>query len=337
MSPKFPSDNSHYPNQIPLKMAFNESLSLEKVGEIPSDKDFLILLRRYFDEEVMGLSPLSIKAKREDLGKFLLFFNRMNGHLRVEEWLPRDTKAFVDELIKKSYKASTINRTLASVRTFGKWLHGNGIINHDPCRKIRELQLPAPEPKRVTELDFHRIMKTVEVFISAPKSKLDQSFRNKTMMVLLYNTGLRINEILNLKVIQLQVVGKKLVHVYCKGNKVRDVKISKECVELIEEYVSNYRICGSEYLFTSRHGEKISRNGIAQALHLIARMASINLPDGEELLVTPHRFRHSVGYRARELKGDVWAAERLGHTSLNFVGRYGTTSDSDNESLVDKL
>lgn len=337
MSSKFPSDNSHYPNPMPIKRAANESLSLEKVGAIPSDKDFLILLRRYFDEEVMGLSPLSIKAKREDLGKFLQFFNRMNGHLRVNEWLPRDTKTFIDDLIKQNYKPSTINRTLASVRTFGKWLHGNGIINLDPCRKIRELQLPAPEPKRITELDFHRIMKTVEVFISAPKSKLDQSFRNKTIMVLLYNSGLRINEILNLKVIQVQSVGKKLVHVYCKGNKVRDVKISKECIELIEEYISNYRIGGSEYLFTNRYGEKISRNGFAEALHLIAKTASVNLPDGEEFFVTPHRFRHSVGYRARELKGDVWAAERLGHASLNFVGRYGTISDIDDEKLVDEL
>ena len=115
------------------------------------------------------------------------------------------------------------------------------------------------------------------------------------------------------------------------------VKISKETAVSVKEYLENHRTSGSNFLFTNRYGSRLSRNGIAKALDKVAGIASVSLADDEKIKITPHKFRHSVGYRARQLKGDVWAAKRLGHSSLNYIGRYATLDDGEEEELIEKL
>jgi len=283
------------------------------------------------------LSPLSIKAKQEDLQKFLLFFHGINNHLKADEWYLRDSKLFVDELIKQEYAPASVNRILATIRAFGRWLRDEGVITHDPCWKIRELQIAPLKPKRVDDLSFHRLMKTSDVLTSGQQSEHSQNFRNKTMMALLNNSGLRIHEILGVKLWQFHDKGKKLVEVRCKGGKIRDVRISKECCELINEYISVHRTDGSDYLFTNRYGDNLSRNGIAKAIHRVAGVANVRLRLQEKIHVTPHKFRHRHAYNVRQLKGDSFAAQRLGHSSLAYIGRYATSDSKEEEDLVEKV
>lgn len=325
------SPNVSSQNQRDQIESFLPSNTDEKLGPFGVYK----IIERYFQEEISGLSPLTAKAKQYDLEKFLTFYQGMNGHSNLQEWLPRDTKLFIDELQKQNYAPSTCNRILATVRAFGRWLRDEGEINHDPCRKIRELQLPAFEPKRIDDQDFHRLLKTSDVLTMTRRHEAAQDFRNKAMIVLLNNSGLRIHEILSLRLWQLEEKGKKLVQVKCKGSKVRNVRISKECVEILLEYISSYRISQTDFLFVNRYGQKLSRNGIAKALNKIASIASASLP--EKIKVTPHRFRHRHGYNARKLKGDVFAASRLGHSTLNYIGRYATLSTEEESDLVEKL
>jgi len=328
---KLGSANVSSQNQSGKNQPLLSSNTDEKLGSFGVHKIF----ERYFQEEISGLSPLTAKAKQYDLEKFLTFYQGTNGHLNLKEWLPRDTKLFIDELQKQNYAASTCNRALATVRAFGRWLRDEDIINHDPCRKIKDLQLPAFEPKRIDDQDYHRILKTSDVLSMTKRHEAAQDFRNKAMIILLNNSGLRIHEILSLRLWQLQEKGKKLVQIKCKGSKVRDVRISKECVEILFEYISSYRISQTDFLFVNRYGQNLSRNGIAKALNKIASVASVSLP--EKIKVTPHRFRHRHGYNARKLKGDVFAASRLGHSTLNYVGRYATLSSEEETDLVEKL
>ncbi len=162
-------------------------------------------------------------------------------------------------------------------------------------------------------------MKTADVLTSGQQSEHSQHFRNKTMMNLLNNSGLRIHEILGLKLWQFQNNGKKLIQVHCKGRKIRDVRISKECCELIGQYIDEYRTSGGEYLFTNRYGNHLSRNGIAKAIHQIAGVANVRLTSQEQIHITPHKFRHRHAYNVRLLKGDSFAAQRLGHSSLAYI------------------
>jgi len=331
------SDNSHYPNQTSIIPSDLPVKSVEKVDDFGSHKNFQTLLKRYFEEEVMGLSLLTIKAKREDLQKFLLFFHGINNNFNASEWHLRDSKLFVDELIKQGYAPASVNRILATVRAFGRWLRDIGIINNDPCRKIKELQPLPLKPKRIDDLSYHRLMKTSDVLTNGQQSEHSQNFRNKTIMALLNNSGLRIHEILGLKLWQFQDKGKKLVEIRCKGGKIRDVRISKECCELINEYISVHRTDLSDYLFTNRYGKQLSRNGIGKALHRISGITNVRLGSQEKIQVTPHKFRHRHAYNVRQLKGDSFAAQRLGHSSLAYIGRYATPDSREEEDLVEKV
>jgi integrase/recombinase XerD len=331
------SDNGHYAIQSAHKTSVSEVNSLFKVDPFGSEKDFQRLVRRYFEEELMGLSPLTIKAQKQDLQKFLLFFKGINNHLNASEWLLIDSKLFIEELKKQEYAPASINRILATIRSFGRWVRDMRIITHDPCRKIKEFQLAPLQPKRIDDLSYHRLMKTADSLSAGPQNDYSQHFRNRTMMLLLNNSGLRIHEILGLKIWQYQAIGKKLIKVHCKGGKIREVRISKECCEKIEEYLKAHRTQGSDYIFTNRYGKRLSRNGIAKALHRISGIANTRLNPQDKIHVTPHRFRHRHAYNVRLLKGDSFAAQRLGHSSLAYIGRYATPDNHEEEDLLERV
>ena len=305
----------------------------EKVGNFGSEKDFRSLIIKYFNQEVAGRSHLTIKAKHQDLKKFLLFYESVNGHLNADAWMVRDTKLFIDELERQNYSPASINRILASVRAFGFWVQENGILIVNPCKGIRELQLEPCQPKSVDDLSYHRLKKAAEILIAKPRSLVAQDFRNHALLECLNSSGLRIHEVLGLKLHQIQ--GKRLVGVRCKGGRIRDVLIKKEAADLIYEYVRNHRTGGSDFLFSNRYGHRLSRNGVAKALDKIAGYASATL--SEPLNVTPHRFRHRHAFKCREAKDPVFAARRLGHSSLKYIERYATLSQENEERLIEEI
>jgi len=97
------------------------------------------------------------------------------------------------------------------------------------------------------------------------------------------------------------------------------------------------RAGASPWLFVNRYGGRLSTKGGGEALAKIADYANATLAEADRVKVTPHRLRHRHGYQCRQLKDAVFAAKRLGHSSLKFVERYATTDDAEEESIVEKL
>ena len=307
----------------------------QKVGTFASDKDFRSVVPRYFVEEVAGGSPLTAKAKRDDLKKFLLYYQGLNGHLRANEWQPRDSRLFIEELQRQGYMPATVNRQLATLRTFGKWLRDKQVISVDPCKGIKDLVLPTCQPKAVRDIEYHRICKAADVLIGKPTTKISQDVRNRAIVELLNSSGLRISEVLDLRVSQL--VGKKLVNVRCKGGKYRDVLITKHAAEMVHDYIQSHRISTEPWLFVNRYGGCLSSKGAGDGLAKIAAYANATLPESEKIHLHAHRLRHRHGYQARKLKDPVFAAKRLGHASLKYVERYAGLDEAEEEALIEQF
>ncbi len=307
----------------------------EKVGRFGSDKIFSVLLDRYFREEVAGKSPLTIKAKMCDVKKFLMFYQAMNGHLRGGEWMVRDTRLFLDELQKQGYSPATLNRIFATLKSFGSWLQEVEVLRVHPCKGIQELHLDPSPPKAIRDLEFHRLNKAADVLVNGSDAKYSQDYRNKIMLATLDASGLRISELLNLKLEQLQ--GKKLTGVHCKGGHVRDVLIRQDVADIIRGYVDRHRVPGSSFLFTNRYGESISRNGIAKAFDKIASYANASLADDQRINLTPHLLRHRHAFKCREAKDPVFAAKRLGHRSLTYIERYSKLNDIEEGDVIERI
>jgi integrase/recombinase XerD len=304
-------------------------VSSAKSGEIDSLLSTRAILRDYFTE-ISGLSPLTVKVRRWDIALFLKFLGRQDA-LDLSKWLPLDTARFRTELIRDGYAPSTINRILSSLRCFAKWGRGKH-WQLEPTKGVADLQLAPPVPKALSETDFYKISKAAELLTLRAPKKYDESRRNRALVSLLASSGLRIAEVLNLRVHNLQ--GRRLVGVLTKRSKIRDVLLSKDAAEIVRAYLEQGRTPGSDYLFTNRYGEGLSRNGVALALSRLAQLASTK---NHQIHCNPHAFRHRLGKRVRELAGDVAAARKLGHANTRLIELYATTTEAEDEALTDAL
>lgn len=297
--------------------------------ELPS------LVVRYFQEEVVGRSPHTLYARKNDLGKFCSFYRNLNGHLRVRELMPRDVKFFINDLQSQGYAPSSINRFVGSVRALGSWLIQNGFLKIHPCKSIKDLHVDLGPPKAPRDREYHRLRKTADALARASNGRNSQGFRDLVLLETLGASGLRITELLSIKMDQFK--GKKFNSIHCKGGKVRSVSIKTETCELIQEYVSHHRVQGSDYLFTSKSGQRLDRVTAWKSLKRIARITSANLPPEEKIDLYPHQLRHRHCYKAREAKDAVFAATRLGHSSLNFVQRYSQETPEEERNLIEQM
>jgi site-specific recombinase XerD len=311
------------------------NIIVQNVPSIASDKNLHALITRYFAEEVAGKSVHTFKAKAIDLRKFFQFYNEINKDSSPNRWSPRDTKLFILHLEREDYKPASINRMLASLRSFGSWLQNQGIVRIHPCHGVKDLLLEPLRPKRISDLEFHRFRKTAEALTVRSQSDASQDFRNLVLLELLNASGLRIFEILGLKLNQL--AGKKLVGVRCKNGRVRDVLIRQEAADLIREYIKDYRTGSSDLIFLNRYGGPLSRNSVARAFNKIAAVAGATLADGEKPRLRPHLLRHLHAYKAREAKDAVFAAKRLGHSSLAYIERYAGLDDIQEEKILEDM
>lgn len=311
-----------------------------EIVKVPSfGSEMAELLKKYYVEELSGLSALTLKVRRTDLKKFLLFFQEMYGSLDLKFWYPHDSKRFVDELSKQGYAPAYVNRNLASIKSFGRWLWENNYIQHNPVKGLREIQIDQAQPKALKDKEWFRFQKASELLIAKPRSKYAQDFRNKVIALTLEASGLRIEEVLSLSLEQF--VGNKFVNVRTKGNKVRaSVSIKKEVADFIREYASSYRTNGSKILFTNRYGQRISRNGVAQALNKIAHVANGAFSEGgSPIKIHPHKFRHTHAKKLYDNTHDpLLVAKRLGHNSgTKYVSRYASVVESQIDEAIEKI
>ena len=186
-----------------------------------------------------------------------------------------------------------------------------------------------------SNLDYHRLRKSADLLASRDRHAHAQGVRDRALMELLNSSGLRIAEVLNLRLPQVE--GRHLKSVWCKGNRVRDVLISKEAAGLLQDYILNYRSDGEDFVFLNRDGRQLSRNGAADAFNKIAALANISLTDTEKIKLHPHRLRHRHAKKARDRMGDIFAQKRLGHSSGRYIERYTRLSESEEEDIVDSI
>lgn len=299
------------------------------------DDELPQLIIRFFQEEVVGRSPNTLYARKNDLSKFCLFYFHLNGHLRVKGLMPRDVKLFLNDLENRDYAPNSINRHLGSIRVFGSWLFENRFVSVHPCKSIRDLRVDLGPPKAPRDKEYHRLRKAADALAEGVNYEHSQGFRDMVIMESLNASGLRISELLSIELSQFH--SKKFHNVRCKGGKVRSVSLKTETCELIEEYITHYRVKGGNRLFTSKNGQQLDRITVWKAFKKIADFASIGLPPEEKINLHPHRLRHRHGYQSRKAKDAVFTAARLGHSSLNFVQRYSQETAEEERDLIEQI
>jgi integrase/recombinase XerD len=258
-----------------------------------------------------GLSQNTLNAYRQDLSNFSNWLKPVN----LEN---ADKITLLDYLayrLKQGYSSRSTARSLSSLRAFYAYLLSKSLISDNPTAKIQSPKLGHSLPKILSEED-------VEKLINAPNTKEPLGLRDRAMLELLYACGLRISELINLDVLNLNI-RQGVVKVLGKGSKERLVPMGEPALDWISDYLTYGReqlltdTKKSSILFLSNRGTGMTRQTFWYRIKLYANKA------GVDQSLSPHTLRHAFATHLINHGADLRTVQLLlGHTSLSTTQIY---------------
>jgi integrase/recombinase XerD len=262
-----------------------------------------------------GLSANTVAAYRRDLVKFEQFAKKRK--LTLEAVTRDDLVDFLAGLYREKLESRTVARHLVTLRNFFRFAQIQETIAEDPS-----INLESPKIRR--SLPGYLRLEEVERLLSQPDLKTTLGMRDRAMLELLYSTGLRVSELVSLRVNDLD---SKLGCVRCigKGDKERIVPVGRSALGMVEKYlrdarpqlVRQGRAVNSATLFVNRRGASLSRVGVWKILSQYGRRA------GLRVALTPHMLRHSFATHLLERGADLRSVQlMLGHADISTTQIY---------------
>lgn len=269
-----------------------------------------------------GASSETIKSYHYDLKQFFIAMKKTD----TDELLPTDIVDFV-RLQSKSMKrsVSTIVRRLSTTKNFYLFLESEGLVSGG----LTQIESPRLTKKLPRVLSVEE----VEALLNTPDVNKKEGLRDKAMMELMYSSGLRVSELLSLKLKDINFE-KGTIRVIGKGNKERIVPIGDYALEFVSQYILTARKKNkgrnSPYLFLNKNGTALSRVYFFKQIKKYASEANINKD------ISPHTLRHCFATHMLENGAELRAIqEMLGHTNIATTQIYTNISSKRIVSAYD--
>ena len=260
-----------------------------------------------------GLSKNTLDSYRSDLEQFFSWLEKNNlSYLKTSK---KEILSYLSFLFQKGLGSKTVARKLSSLKSFFRYLVFKSIISNDPSSEVETPKLLKSIPKSISE-------KEVEALLAAPDEKTDIGLRDKTMIETLYSCGLRISELTNLELLNLNL-RQGVIRVIGKGQKERLVPMSDQLIGLLELYISSSRKNllnkrHSDFLFLSTRGQRMTRQSFWHRIKHYC-LASGFEPDK----ISPHVLRHAFATHLLNNGADLRVVQLLlGHSDLNTTQIY---------------
>lgn len=274
-----------------------------------------------------GLSRNTLAAYQSDLAKTSewLSANTARGLCDAQR---EDLLGYLAELGMQGRSARSMARLLSSLRQFYQWVVREGMRMEDPSAQIDMPKQGRPLPKSVTEEEVERLLE-------APDLSSPEGFRDRTMFELLYATGLRVSELVNLRPDQVSLT-QGLVRVTGKGGKERLVPLGEEAADWLQRFVAGARddiLKGQacEALFPTRRGNGMTRQAFWYRIKAHAKTANIL---GH---LSPHTLRHAFATHLVNHGADLRVVQMLlGHSDLSTTQIYTHVARERLQNLYEK-
>ena len=273
-----------------------------------------------------GLSNNSIESYENDLKKLKIFLNNAKTTINPLEVTPDLIKEFIYHISKK-IKSSSQSRTISGIRSFYDYLMFEKLIDFNPLINIESPKQQRNLPSTLSENEINILIKNIDM-------KKNESERNIAIIETLYGCGLRVSELINLKISDL-FFNEDFIKVTGKGNKQRLVPISAINIRYINKYMENSRKklkinpLHSDILFLNRRGNSISRAMIFTIIKNLSKDSVFNKK------ISPHTFRHSFATHLLENGADLKTIQQLlGHESITTTEIY---MHLDNKALFNVM
>lgn len=265
-----------------------------------------------FLERDKRLSLNTLQSYRRDIEQYFTYLQEINLQ-NISNSNKTTVIAYLLYLQKKGRATSTISRNLASIRSFYQYISKNKLIDHDPTA---ELESPKVEKKLPQILSTEE----VELLLEQPQCVDLKGYRDKAMLELLYATGIRVSELIQLDI---QDVNIELAYIRCnKGTKERMIPIGSMAIGALKEYLNKSRPLliqkeDERALFVNINGSRLTRQGFWKIIKQYKNQAQINKD------ITPHTLRHSFAAHLLENGADLRSIqEMLGHSDISSTQIY---------------
>jgi len=259
-----------------------------------------------------GLSKNTALAYKSDLKLFLIWLDTCKKKISNIDRI--EINNYLAYRLDNGTSLSTIQRIITCIKSFYSFLFENNIIENNPAQLIENPKKRRKLPTIITE---NEVMKLLE----SPDEKTYKGLRDKSILELLYSSGLRISELLNVKINQISKE-KKFLKIKGKGNKERLVPIGSSAMNLLIVYLDTYRLNikisnNIDILFVNENGSIISRQACWE---MIQKYASISLINKK---ISPHNLRHAFATHLLNNGADLRTVQMLlGHASLSTTQIY---------------
>ena len=260
-----------------------------------------------------GLAKNTINSYRQDLKLYQQYLNsqHLSSFLKINK---TDITNFMLNQKEEGLSANSIARRLVAIKSFYRFLVRERIIKSDPTSLIETPKLWKKIPQTLSIAE-------VEALIQQPNLRDRQGIRDRAILDIMYSTGMRVSEVVNLK---LDNVNLDMGFVRCigKGNKERIIPLGRHACLAIKRYIETARPNftkkkPSDYLFLNRFGERISRQSLWKIIKKYAKAARIKKQ------IRPHTLRHSFATHLLERGADLRSVqEMLGHSDISTTQVY---------------
>ena len=260
-----------------------------------------------------GLSKNTLESYRSDLEQFSNWLKTKD--LSFSKTAKKDILSYLSFLFESGLGSKTVARKLSSLKSFFLYLVFKSNIQNDPSNDIETPKLLKSIPKSISE-------KEIEKLLDAPDEKTDIGLRDKTMIETLYSCGLRISELTNLELLNLNL-RQGVIRVIGKGQKERLVPMGDQLISLLENYLVSTRKNflkkkNSDFLFLSSRGQKMTRQSFWHRI----KYYCINCGFEPEK-ISPHVLRHAFATHLLNNGADLRVVQLLlGHSDLNTTQIY---------------
>jgi len=267
-------------------------------------------LRSFLDHLYIekGLSQNTVKAYETDISAFINWIKE-NTKLKLKDIKEENINKYISYLFELNLKSSSVNRKISSIKSLYMFLVKKNILKNSPINEVIA-------PKQEKYLPFSMSEDEVDKLLNSPKPSNKIEKRDKAMIEMLYATGMRISELVNLKITDIDTQ-RCVVKVLGKGSKERLIPFGEAALESLNAYLSDREESTSKEIFLSNRRTKISRIAFWHRIKLY--LSRENLKNS----ISPHTLRHAFATHLLNRGADLRSVQLLlGHSDLSTTQIY---------------